>query len=134
MLFTNNLLDFRFFLAFDKATGKTDNWLKHDDNNLDKVCILCYNQWQSDFRVLGCKSADLGCRHALIRVEEFRNFLTVMKHILTLACIRVLTNVPKKCEANHVKASTRLILRGDFLGFYSIFRADSGNSKLEGSF
>lgn len=27
---------FRFFLAFDKATGKTDNWPK-DDSNGDKV-------------------------------------------------------------------------------------------------
>ncbi|XP_052740198.1 WD repeat-containing protein 81 [Bicyclus anynana] len=26
----------RFFLAFDKATGKTDNWPKQDDSNLDK--------------------------------------------------------------------------------------------------
>ncbi|CAH0719552.1 unnamed protein product, partial [Brenthis ino] len=26
----------RFFLAFDKATGKTENWPKHDENNYDK--------------------------------------------------------------------------------------------------
>ena len=31
------IIIFRFFLAFDKATGKTDNWPKQDENNFDKV-------------------------------------------------------------------------------------------------
>lgn len=39
MCCSQNLFYFRFFLAFDKATGKTDNWPK-DDSNGDKVGYL----------------------------------------------------------------------------------------------
>ncbi|XP_047529568.1 WD repeat-containing protein 81 [Vanessa atalanta] len=120
----------RFFLAFDKASGKTDNWPKQDENNLDKsseqdltdsklegFLEICRDgstaEWaikdgrvvRSDLPELACTPPSLGDRHDVTTLSAQEELLMVFDeelayHSYTTFAKLIGTDTLERCLKN----------------------------------